>query len=154
MDHTSLAVSGMRSKRRVYVTSTLLAMAVLLPFQHHAWAPYAAACVGYTILVLGLRRLELTPRPNLFAILPGSGLATHALYLAIAMLWVWFLIVSIPYLPYILRTEDTSHPYFGLTFIGVLGLLLLEAAEQRSLRLKANERSQESLNAARGSRET
>ncbi|MBS1804262.1 MAG: hypothetical protein JST28_12915 [Acidobacteria bacterium] len=134
MEHASLVVPRLRLKRRVYVAATLTGMAILLPFQHHVWAPYAATSVSYSILVLGLRRLELTPKPHLFAILPGRGLATYALFLCVATFWIWLLIALIPHLPYILRTEDTSHPYFGLAFIGVLCLLLLEAAEQRSLR--------------------
>jgi hypothetical protein len=70
----------------------------------------------------------------------------YTVYLSIAMLWVWFLLALSPRVPYILRTEDTSHPYFGLAFLGVLGLLLLEAVEQRSLHRAANEHSQETLN--------
>jgi hypothetical protein len=139
MDHASLLVPQSRSKRRVYVTATLIAMAILLPFQHRVWAPYASVCAGYTVLVFGLRRLKLDPRPGLFASVPASGVPKHGLYLCVAVLWIWCLIAIGPHLPYILRTEDTSHPYFGLAFIAVLGLLLLEAAEARSLRQTARE---------------
>jgi hypothetical protein len=131
---TPQVVSQTRSKKRVYVTATLVAMAILLPFHHSSWAPFVATSVGYTILVFGLRRLQLNPRPPFFALPPGSVLYAHTMFLLVAALWVWLLIALIPHLPYFLRTEDTNRPYFGLAFIGVLGLLLLEAMEQRSLR--------------------
>jgi hypothetical protein len=144
MSQTPQVVSQMRSKKRVYVTATLVAMAILLPFQHDSWAPFVAASVGYTILVFGLRRLQLNPRPPFFALPPGSVLCAHTMFLLVAVLWVWLLIALMPRLPYILRTEDSSHPYFGLAFIGVLGLLLLEAVEQRSLRRAAADQAGDS----------
>jgi hypothetical protein len=144
MDQTAEVGSQMRSKRRVYVIATLMTMAILLPFQHDTWAPFLATSAGYTILVFGLRRLQLDPKPAIFAIPPGSVLYSHATFLLIAALWIWFLIALTPHLPYILRTEDTTHPYFGVAFIGVLGLLLLEAAEQRALRRAADDASSES----------
>jgi hypothetical protein len=144
MDHAPIAGSQMRSKKRVYVFATLISMAILLPFQHDAWSPYVSACVGYTVLVFGLNRLQLTPPPAVLSTPPASALLPHCIYLFIVLLWVWFLIVLSPHLPYILRTEDTSHPYFGLAFIGVFGLMLLEAMEQRSLRRTANDQADHS----------
>jgi hypothetical protein len=138
MNRTPIAGSQMRSKRRIYVIATLVSMAILLPYQHDAWAPYVAACVGYTVLVFGLNRLEFAPTPAIFTF-PASGARVHGIYLCVVLLWVWFLIALSPHLPYILRTEDTTHPYFGVAFIGVLGLLLLEALEQRSLRRAPND---------------
>jgi hypothetical protein len=135
------------------VIVTLVSMAILLPFQHVAWAPYGATCVGYTMLVFGLRRLEAEPKPPVFAMPSASELLSHALFLSIAVLWVWFLIVISPHVPYILRTEDTSHPYFGVAFIGVLGLLLLEACEQRTLRRALKDQANDSSKTTRGGQE-
>jgi hypothetical protein len=154
MGHARQVVSKMRSKRRVYVTATLITMGIFVPFQHHAWAPYVATCVGYTVLVFGLRRLELNPRPRIFAPPSADALRSHATYLSVAILWVWLLIRLSPRLPYILRTEDTNRPYFGLAFIGILGLLLLEALEQRSLRRTVDEKAADSSRAIVGAPES
>jgi hypothetical protein len=62
-----------------------------------------------------------------------SLITTHLGFLAAVIGWVWLALFLRPNLPYILRTEDSSHPYFGLAFLGALGLLLLEAFEQRWL---------------------
>jgi hypothetical protein len=153
MDHTPIAGSRMKSKRRVYVVATLISMAILLPFQHDAWAPCVAACIGYSVLVFGLNRLQLTPPPAIFAVPASSARLLHAAYLFVVVLWVWLLVALSPHLPYILRTEDTTHPYFGLAFLGVLGLLLLEAAEQRSLRRAVNDQAYHSENSPTNLRE-
>jgi hypothetical protein len=58
---------------------------------------------------------------------------THLTFLAIVCGWVWLCVVLIPYLPYFLTTEDTSRPYFGLAFIGIIGLLGIETIEQHWL---------------------
>lgn len=126
----------MKSKKRlVYVMATLTTMAVFLPFQSHVWALYAGACSGYTILVFGLRRAQKgLPASSAATAKPASVvLLTHLAFLAIVTGWVWLAVTLKPYLPYFLRTDDTSHPYFGLAFVGILGLLLLEAIEQRWL---------------------
>jgi hypothetical protein len=69
---------------------------------------------------------------------PESGvILTHLTFLAIVCGWVWLCVVLVPYLPYILTTEDSSHPYFGLAFIGTVGLLGIEAIEQRYLKPNA-----------------
>ena len=122
-------------KNKVYVIATLATMIIFLPFQRHVWSPYAAACAGYTILVFGLRGIKQNSvvaspeKPK-----PESGIVlTHLTFLAIVCGWVWLCVVLIPYLPYFLTTEDTSRPYFGLAFIGIIGLLGIEAIEQHWL---------------------
>jgi hypothetical protein len=122
-------------KNKVYVIATLVTMIVFFPFKSHAWSLYAGACAGYTVLVFGLRRLKqksVVASPE--DATPESGvILTHLTFLAIVCGWVWLCVVLIPYLPYILTTEDTNRPYFGLGFIGTVGLLGLEAIEQRWL---------------------
>jgi hypothetical protein len=123
-------------KNKVYVIATLVSMIIFLPFQSHAWSLYAGACAGYTFLVFGLRRVNqksVVASPENAK--PESGLLlTHLTFLAIVCGWVWLCVVLIPYLPYFLTSEDTSHPYFGLAFLGTLGLLGIEAIEQRWLK--------------------
>ena len=116
--------------------ATLVTVIIFLPFQRQAWSIYAGACTGYTVLVFGLRRINATransptERPK-----PASAMIlTHLTFLAVVSGWVWFCMIVRPYLPYILTTEDTGRPYFGLTFFGILGLLGIEAVEQRWLR--------------------
>jgi len=124
------------SKRLVYVMATLVAMVIFFPFQRHAWSLYAGACAGYTVLVVGLRRIHLrsTASSSRGARLASELIRTHLTFLAIAVGWVWLCVVLKPYLPYFLTTEDTGRPYFGLAFLGILGLLCLEAVEQRWLK--------------------
>jgi len=122
-------------KRRVYIFATLLTMALLLPLQRQPWAIYVSVLAGYTVLVFGLRRIER----RLQSLEPGSEfssgiLLTHATYLAIVVGWIWLCLALRPHLPYFLTSEDTSRPYYGLTFLGLVGLLLLEMMEQKSLR--------------------
>jgi hypothetical protein len=125
----------MRSKRVTYVLAIIVAMLFFVPFKEQSWAIYVAACTGYTVLVFGLRRLSKLKIPFRVPDVPKKMLLKNHLGFLIAVIaWVWLLIRLIPHLPYILRTEDTSHPYFGLIFIGVLGLMLLELYEQKWLR--------------------
>jgi hypothetical protein len=133
MGRAPLTGTKARAKRRTYVLATVAAMAIFLPFQHQVGALYAAACVGYTILVFGLRRSQFKTPPPVISLPPTGALLTHATYLVIVAAWVWLLIVLSPHAPYFLRAEDSGRPYFGMAFIGVFGLMLLEAAEQRSL---------------------
>lgn len=120
---------------KVYVIATVATMIVFVPFRSHAWSLYAAACAGYSILVFGLRRIKqnsvgVSPENAK----PESGvILTHLTFLAIVCGWIWLCVVLIPYLPYFLTTEDTSRPYFGLAFIGIIGLLGIEAVERRWL---------------------
>lgn len=125
-------------RRYVYIAATLVASAILLPFQDHIWAFYLAACSGYSVLVFGLRWLALRKwrsfAPGAIGpTLTGKLLLAHANFLAVVVVWVWLLIAWAPHAPYILRTEDSDRPYLGLAFIGVLGLTLLEMFEQRFL---------------------
>jgi len=125
-----------RSKRFTYGLAVFVAMIFFFPFRNESWSVYLGACAGYTSLVFGLRRIERRkpssqPRPEL----PAAKLAlNHSKFLVAVVAWVWLLKEAKPRLPYLLRTEDTSHPYFGLIFIGVLGLMMLELYEQRWLR--------------------
>jgi hypothetical protein len=126
----------MRSKKVVYVVATFVAVFLFVLFRDYGWSLYLGVCAGYTILVFGLRRIqqkrELNPGAN---VLPLSRvLLVHSTFLVIVIGWVWLLRAVGPSLPYILRTEDSSRPYFGLVFLGVLTLLLLELYEQRHLR--------------------
>jgi hypothetical protein len=127
--------AGKSKKRLVYTMAALATMIVFLPFRGDPWATYVGAWGGYTILVFGLRWAN---RPAASSVQnPKSASAvilTHLTFLAIAAGWVKLCIVLIPYLPYFLLTEDTNRPYFGLSFLGILGLMLLEAVEQRYLR--------------------
>jgi hypothetical protein len=110
-------------------------MLFFVPFKEQAWSIYLAACTGYTVLVFGLRRLTKSKSLRRHSDLTKIKLLmNHLAFLMAVVAWVWLLIGLIPHLPYILRTEDSSHPYFGLIFIGVLGLMLLELYEQRWLR--------------------
>ena len=129
----------MRSKRMVYVVATFVTMFVFLPFRDYGWSLYLGVCAGYTVLVFGLRRIQQKREGNPGAnVLPLSRvLLVHATFLVIVIGWVWLLLALRPSLPYILRTEDSSRPYFGLVFLGVLALLLLELFEQRQLRGEA-----------------
>ena len=122
-------------KRLVYIFATLLTMAILLPLQRQPWAIYLAVLAGYTVLVFGLRRIG----QSLQSLEPGSEfssgiLLTHATYSAIVVGWIWLCVALRPHLPYFLTSEDTSRPYYGLTFLGLVGLLLLEMMQQKSLR--------------------
>jgi len=124
-------------KRRVYIFATFLTVSIFVLLHSYPWAIYFGFCSGYTVLVFGLRRIELSNKST------GKGgsftsgvLLTHATFLAIVVGWVWMGLALRPYLPYILTTEDSSHPFFGLGFLGVVGLLLLELIEQRMLRAK------------------
>ena len=130
----------MRSKKTVYTVATLVAMALFLPFQSHPWALYVGGCSGYTVLVFGLRRIAINSEkePVNHRLPLAKILMTHSIYLAIVIGWVWLLVVCKPRVPYILRTEDSSRPYFGLIFIGVLGVLGIEYFEQRHLRSAAD----------------
>jgi hypothetical protein len=114
-------------------------VAIFFPFRDHVWALYVSACVGYTVLVFG-RRLQQRQRlrESLGTYFDSSVLVTHATYLAIVVGWVWSLIAIAPHVPYILRAEDSGRPYFGLAFIGILGLLFLEMVEQRNLRPRSD----------------
>ena len=94
---------------------------------------YLAACLGYTVLVFGLRRINTGPA-NQNTRPPQAIALTHLTFLVAVVAWVWLCLVLKPHLPYILTTEDTSHPYFGLAFLGICGLLGIEAIEQRWLR--------------------
>jgi hypothetical protein len=121
-----------KGKRLVYIVATIAAVAIFVPFQAHRWSIYAGACAGFTILVFGLRRTD--PVSGAEGTRPLADIARiHLTFLAIAVAWVWFCVSIRTHLPYILTTEDTSHPYFGLAFLGILGLLLLESFEQRFL---------------------
>jgi hypothetical protein len=123
-------------KKYVYLVATLVASVVILPFQGQVWALYVGACASYSLLVFGLRHLSL----RRFGPAAGTGvprsriLLIHANFLAIVVGWVWLLIAVAPHLPYFLRTEDSDRPYFGLAFIGIVGLMVLEMFEQRFLR--------------------
>jgi len=122
-------------KRRVYLVATMLTMCIFLPFRSNPWAIYVGVCAGYTVLVFGLRRIESKSRP----VGEGAGstsrlLLLHAAFLALVVGWICLGLALRPYLPYILTTEDTTHPYFGLAFMGIIGLLMIELAEQRQLR--------------------
>jgi hypothetical protein len=110
---------------------------ILVLLHSYPWAIYFGFCAGYTVLVFGLRSIELSSKSTGggASFIPGV-LLTHATFLAIVISWVWLGLVLRPHLPYILTSEDTSHPYFGLGFLGVVGLLLLELVEQRMLRAK------------------
>ena len=124
-----------KRKRRVYIFATLLAMAIFLPLHRQPWAIYAGVLAGYTVLVFGLRRIESSLKSSE----PGSEfssgiLLTHATYSGIVVGWIWLCVALRPHLPYFLTSEDTSRPYYGLTFLGLVGLLLLEMMEQKSLR--------------------
>ena len=129
----------MRSKKAVYTSATLVAMVLFLPFRSYPWALYLGVCAGYSVLVFGLRRIERNRKkePAGSFLQPGRVVVAHSIYLAVVIGWVWLLLISRPRLPYILRTEDTSHPYFGLVFVGVLGVLAIEYFEQRHLRSAA-----------------
>jgi hypothetical protein len=122
-------------KNTAYIVATLVTMVIFLPFQNHAWSLYAGACAGYSVLVFGLRRIRIGSG----AVAMGNAkpaseiLLTHLSFLVIVVGWVWLCVVLKPHLPYFLRTEDTSRPYFGLAFLGILGLLGIEAIEQRWL---------------------
>ena len=121
-----------KGKRLVYVVATIVAIAIFVPLQAHSSSIYAGACAGYTILVFGLRRVD--PASGAVVARPLAGIArTHFTFLAIVVAWVWFCVSIRTRLPYILTTEDTNHPYFGLAFLGILGLLLLENFEQKFL---------------------
>ena len=122
-------------KRKVYVMATLVAMAAFLPFQGRPWSLYVGACSGYSVLVFGLRRInEKRLASSVEDAKPASAvLLTHLTFLTIVVAWVWLCVSLMPHLPYFLRTEDTTHPYFGLAFLGILGLLGMEAIEQRWL---------------------
>ena len=124
-----------KRKRFVYVMATLVTMVIFLPFQGHVWSLYAGACAGYTVLVFGLRRINRTSAAAQSATDKStpSVVLTHISFLTIVIGWVWLLLFVKPLLPYILSTEDSSHPYFGLAFLVILGLLLIEAIEQRRL---------------------
>lgn len=127
----------MRSKRStVYIVATLMTMAIFLPFQAHPWAIYAGACAGYTVLVFGLRRIQQQSYPSSAAnAKPASAiLLTHLSFLALVVAWVWLALMLKLYMPYFLTTEDTGRPYYGLAFMGILGLMGFEAIEQRFLR--------------------
>jgi hypothetical protein len=126
-----------KNKRsNVYLLATFVAMIIFLPLQNHAWAVYAGACAGYTVLVFGLRRIKKNSRvASAESAMPESGvLLTHLTFLAIVCGWVWLCIVLKPYLPYFLTTEDTNRPYFGLAFLGTVGLFGLEAIEEHWLK--------------------
>jgi len=129
----------MRSRRFVYIFATLTTVAIFFLFRDHVWALYMSACAGYTILVFG-RSLEQRGRlrESLGTYFASNVLVTHATYLTIVVGWVWSLIAIAPHVPYILRTEDSDRPYFGLAFIGILGLLFLEMVEQRNLRPRSD----------------
>ena len=130
----------MRSKKTVYTVATLVAMLLFLPFQNRPWGLYLGVCAGYTVLVFGLRRIARPPTAERGNTLPATRIAlVHSIYLAIVIGWVWLLLASRPYVPYILRTEDSSRPYFGLIFLGVLGVLGVEYFEQRHLRSAAED---------------
>jgi len=126
-------------RKYVHAIATLAASAVILPFQGQTWAFYVGACTGYSVLVFGLRHLNQKAR------VAGSGMSmptsrillTHANFLAIVVAWVWLLIALAPHLPYVFRMEDSRRPYFGLAFVGILGLMLLEMIEQKYLRLSS-----------------
>jgi hypothetical protein len=124
----------------VYILATLAALAIFLPFQDQRWAMYVGACAGYTTLLF-VRRLRQVPLRRLGEalknLLTADVLLTHATFLAIVIGWVWVLIVLAPHLPYALRTDDSDRPYFGLAFIGILGLTLLEMVEQRYIQPRA-----------------
>lgn len=123
-----------KGKRLVYIVATIVAIVIFVPFQAHSWSIYAGACAGYTVLVFGLCRIQ---RGSGAAAEPLARIArTHCTSLAIVVAWIWFCVSIKTHLPYILTTEDTSHPYFGLAFLGILGLLLLENFEQKSLQFK------------------
>jgi hypothetical protein len=123
-------------KRLVYVAASLVAVAIFVPTYSQAWGIYVAVCAGYTVLVFGLRQLSKGARAssNAAGELTVGTLRTHLTFLAIVVGWVWLLMFLRPHLPYFLRTEDTSRPYFGLVFLGILGLLFIEYLEQRWLR--------------------
>jgi hypothetical protein len=130
-------------QRYIYLIATLVASAIILPFQGHTSAIYVAACAGYSVLVFGLRRLALRRWKSVVPAAIGQTstariLLTHANFLALVVAWIWSLIALAPHVPYILRTEDSDRPYLGLAFFGVLGLLLLEMFEQRFLRPELN----------------
>jgi hypothetical protein len=128
-----------RSKKRlVYIVATLTAMVVFLPFQSQPWSIYAGACAGYTVLVFGLQRINSGKANNEAEnAKPASGVVmTHLSFLLIVVAWVWLCIFLRPYLPYFLTMEDTRRPYFGLAFLGIIGLMCLEFVEQRWLRLE------------------
>jgi hypothetical protein len=116
--------------------ATLVAMALFLPFQSQPWSLYVAACAGYSVLVFGLRRVQQgSGASSAENAKPASAiLRIHLTFLALVAGWVGLCIALIPHLPYFLRTEDTRRPYFGLAFFGILGLLFMEAVEQRFLR--------------------
>jgi len=130
-------------RRYVYITATLVASAIILPFQEHVSALYVGACAGYSVLVFGLRWLAVrkwrTFAPAALAKTQNAKvLLTHANFLAIVIAWVWLLILWAPHAPYILRAEDSDRPSLGLVFFGVLGLTFLEMFEQRFLRPELN----------------
>ncbi len=130
-------------RKYIYIAATLVASTIILPFQEHSWALYMGACVGYSVLVFGLRWLAVRNWKSLAPAaigptLTGKLLLTHANFLAAVVAWVWLLIAWAPRAPYILRTEDSDRPYLGLAFIGVLGLTFLEMFEQRFLRPELN----------------
>jgi lysylphosphatidylglycerol synthetase-like protein (DUF2156 family) len=114
-----------------------------LPFQGHVWSLYAGACAGYTVLVFGLRRIKSSSptAQNAADKSISSIFLTHISFLTIVVAWVWLVLFVKPHLPYILSTEDSSHPYFWLAFLGILGLLLIEAIEQRRLAPEATNNS-------------
>ena len=125
---------SLRSRKRlVYIAATLVTLMLFLPLQSQRWSIYAGACAGYTVLVFGLRRFSASSATQKTKPVQAIAL-THLTFLAVVVAWVWLCIVLKPYLPYFLTTEDSSHPYFGLAFLGIFGLLGIEAIEQRWLR--------------------
>ena len=129
---------SVRSKKRlVYVVATVATMAIFTPFQRESWSIYVAACVGYTILVFGLRRVTAgrAGYATVYSKPVSAIVLTHLTFLLIAVGWDWLCVILRTHLPYFLRTEDTSRPYFGLAFLGILGLMCLEAVEQWYIRL-------------------
>ena len=130
-------------QRYIYLIATLVASAIIIPFQGYTSALYVGACAGYSVLVFGLRRLAMQRWKSVVPAAIGQSstakiLLTHANFLALVIAWIWSLIALAPHVPYILRTEDSDRPYLGLAFFGVLGLLLLEMFEQRFLRPELN----------------
>jgi hypothetical protein len=121
-----------KKKRLVYIVAIIVTLAIFVPFESHPWSIYVGAVAGYTVLVFGLRRLSPAP-VDAVSRQPSSVARIHFTFPAIVAGWVWLCVVSRPHLPYLLTTEDTSHPYFGLAFIGILGVLLLEYFEQKYL---------------------
>jgi hypothetical protein len=122
----------MSKKRLVYVVAIIVTLAIFVPFESHLWSIYVGAVAGYTVLVFGLRRLSPVP-VNAVSRQPSSIARIHITFLTAVIAWVWLCVISRSHLPYLLTTEDSNHPYFGLAFLGVLGILLLEYLEQKYL---------------------